>query len=87
VLGWEPYADTYTVVVGYTTLQMLALALLGPDYVLTTVMAAARRRPRYLLLGLAFPLLRLVDAFLALWTLPLAWITRSTGSWRSPARR
>ncbi len=87
VLRWQPYADTYAVVAGYTTLQMLALVLLGPDLVLTTVMAAARRRPRYLLLGLAFPLLRTIDAVLSLWTLPLAWTTRSTGSWRSPVRR
>jgi cellulose synthase/poly-beta-1,6-N-acetylglucosamine synthase-like glycosyltransferase len=87
VLGWQPYAALYATVAGYTTLPMLALALLGPDYVLTAVMAAARRRPRYLLLGLAFPVLRIIDAALSLWTLPLAWITRSSGSWRTPARR
>jgi cellulose synthase/poly-beta-1,6-N-acetylglucosamine synthase-like glycosyltransferase len=87
VLRWGPYADAYGAVAGYVTLPMLALAIFGPDLVLTAVMAAVRRRPRYLLLGLAFPGLRLVDAWLALWTLPQAWTARSNGSWRSPARR
>ena len=87
VLGWAPFADAHAAVAGYVTLPMLALALFGPDFVLTGVMAAIRRRPRYLLLGLAFPVLRLVDAWLALWTLPQAWTARSNGSWRSPTRR
>lgn len=87
VLGWAPYATVHAAIAGYVTLPMLALAVLGPDLLLTGVMAAIRKRPRYLLLGLAFPALRLVDAAVALWTIPLAWTTRSTGSWRSPVRR
>lgn len=87
VLEWAPYASVHSLISNSVTLPTLALAMLGPDFVATAVMAAIRRRPRYLLLGLAFPLLRVVDSVLALWTLPLAWLTHSTGSWRSPSRR
>ncbi|MGH3328311.1 MAG: glycosyltransferase [Streptomycetales bacterium] len=87
LLSWEVFAGVYETLSGYAPLALLALALVVPDYILTCVMAAVRRRPRYLLLGLGFPVLRVVDAALALWTLPLAWVTRSSGAWRSPARR
>lgn len=67
--------------------QMLLLGILLPDYVLTVLAAVVSRRPKYLLLGLAFPLIRLVDAALCLQTIPLARSSRDTGVWRSPARR
>lgn len=87
VLAWGSYKAAYAALNGYITLPMLALAVLVPDYLLTCVLAAVRRRPRYFLLGLGFPLLRLIDAVLALWAIPLAWTARSTGAWRSPTRR
>jgi biofilm PGA synthesis N-glycosyltransferase PgaC len=69
------------------TLQTFLLAVVLPQYVFTVLVAALRRRPRYLLLGLGFPLLRIIDAAIALYTLPRAWTERSTGSWTSPRRR
>jgi hypothetical protein len=40
-----------------------------------------------LLLGVFFPLLRIVDAMIALYSVPVAWLSRSSGRWKSPARR
>lgn len=47
-----------------------AAAVLIADYLLTVVVAIPRNRPRFLLLGLLFPLLRLIDAVTTLRTLP-----------------
>ncbi len=68
-------------------LQLLLLAVVLPDYVLTVFAAAVQRRPQYLLLGIGFLPLRVVDACAALYTMPLAWTRSSTGAWRSPTRR
>jgi hypothetical protein len=56
------------------------------DYALTLVVAAYERRPILALYGVAFILLRLVDSFMFLSTLPLAFVTSSDGRWVSPAR-
>jgi biofilm PGA synthesis N-glycosyltransferase PgaC len=61
--------------------------VLIPDYLLTILAACVLRRPRYLLLGLGFPLMRIVDAALCLRVLPKAWTARSSGVWVSPTRR
>ena len=65
----------------------LLLGAMLPDYILTIFVVCVTRRPRYLLLGLGFPLMRIVDAAICLWTLPQAFLGRSTGSWSSPVRR
>ncbi|WP_430332331.1 glycosyltransferase [Rhodococcus sp. ACT016] len=67
--------------------QALLLGVLVPDFLLTVLAAVVSRRPHYLLYGLAFPVMRIVDAAVCLRTLPLAWRSRDTGVWRSPARR
>jgi hypothetical protein len=51
------------------------------------VAAVVRRRPQYLVLGLGFIPMRIVDAGTALYTLPLAWARHSSGRWVSPTRR
>jgi biofilm PGA synthesis N-glycosyltransferase PgaC len=63
------------------------IGVLVPDYLLTILAVIVTRRPRYLLLGFGFPLVRIVDATICLWTLPVAFFGRSTGTWKSPARR
>ncbi|NDL59654.1 glycosyltransferase [Phytoactinopolyspora mesophila] len=70
--------------IGWTT---LLLFLFLPDYLLTCVTAIAVRRPSLLLYGLGFLVLKAVDASAVLRTLPQAWSTRSSGQWKSPARR
>jgi poly-beta-1,6-N-acetyl-D-glucosamine synthase len=71
----------------HVDLKMILLGVLLPDYSLTALTAAIERRPRYLLLGLFFILLKVNDAAVALYTLPRAWTERSTGRWVSPPRR
>ncbi len=69
----------------------IVLGVLVPDYLLTVFAAIITRRPKYLLLGLAFPVMRVVDAAICLRTLPEAYFARSAGSsrgaWKSPVRR
>ena len=71
----------------HVSLTMILLGVLLPDYALTCVTAAIERRPRYLLLGLFFIVMKVTDAAIALYTLPRAWTERSTGRWVSPPRR
>lgn len=67
------------------------LGVLIPDFALTIFVVLVTRRPRYLLLGLGFPLMRVVDAMICLRTLPEAYFPRmfghSNGTWKSPVRR
>jgi biofilm PGA synthesis N-glycosyltransferase PgaC len=67
--------------------QALIAGVLIPDYLLTVVVAIVVRRPKYLLLGVAFPLMRIVDAAICLRALPRALFGTSTGAWKSPTRR
>ena len=67
-------------------LTAVLFGVLVPDFALTCVVAVIDRRPRLLLLGVFFPLLRLVDAAIGLYAVPAAgW--SSNGRWKSPARR
>lgn len=69
----------------------LVLGVLIPDYVLTIFVTVVTRRSHYLILGLGFPLVRMVDAAICLWTIPRAFFSAAsrsgTGVWKSPARR
>lgn len=87
VLGAGAYAAAYAAVTAVLPLPVLLVGLLVPDYVLTCVVAALRRRPSYLIYGLFFLPLRLVDSYLVLRTLPQAWRSSSDGRWRSPGRK
>ncbi len=83
-VGW--YAAGYGAVTAVLPLTAIAMGLFVPDYVLTCVMAAIRRRPSYLLYGLFFLPMRLIDSFLTLRTIPQAWTASSDGQWKSPVR-
>lgn len=67
--------------------QDVLVGVLIPDYILTVLTVIMLRRPRYLLLGLGFPLMRILDAVLCLRMLPKAFVGRSSGVWVSPTRR
>lgn len=69
------------------TIRNYLIVFVLPQYLFTVLAAVLHQRPRYLLMGLGFPLLGITDAALALYTLPCAWIERSTGAWISPTRR
>jgi cellulose synthase/poly-beta-1,6-N-acetylglucosamine synthase-like glycosyltransferase len=66
---------------------VLLAGALVPDYALTVVGAVIARRPMLLLIGLLFPLVRLLDAVVCLERMVAAARARSDGVWSSPARR
>ncbi|CAM4153699.1 hypothetical protein GCM10009799_21610 [Nocardiopsis rhodophaea] len=86
VLSLGFYATGYDAVTAVLPLTAIAVGLFVPDYVLTCVMATIRRRPSYLIYGLFFLPMRLVDSYLTLRTIPQAWTATSDGRWSSPTR-
>ncbi|RCV50773.1 glycosyltransferase family 2 protein [Marinitenerispora sediminis] len=86
VLAVAAYADGYAAVGAVLPLATIAVGVFVPDYALTCLMALIRRRPGYLVYGLFFLPMRLVDAYLTLRTIPQAWTAASDGRWRSPER-
>jgi biofilm PGA synthesis N-glycosyltransferase PgaC len=86
-LDWSWAASAHAFLAAHISLQTIAIGVLAPDYLLTCGMAIAERRPRYLFYGLFFVFVRIIDAWLALYTLPRAWREKSTGRWVSPTRR
>lgn len=82
VFGW-----VYALTSAHVNMPALAIGILVPDLSLTILVTVLERRPRLLLCAPFFVFLRVVDACLALVTLPMAWFARSDGRWKSPARR
>ncbi|MGH3776580.1 MAG: glycosyltransferase family 2 protein [Pseudonocardiaceae bacterium] len=86
VLTWPGIAPVYDTVAAHMSLQVLLFGVIGADFVLTCIVALIERRARFVVLWFFFPFLRVLDAVIALYVLPLAWL-KSTGKWTSPARR
>ncbi|GAB3440093.1 hypothetical protein GCM10027570_05230 [Streptomonospora sediminis] len=86
VLAWDGYAAGYAAVTAVLPLTTILVGLFVPDYVLTCILATVRRRPSYLVYGLFFLPMRVIDAYLTLRTMPQAWTTKSDGRWQSPIR-
>lgn len=61
--------------------------LLCIDYLLSLAVAIIFRRPQYIWYGLAFIVLKYVDAWTFVSTFPRAFFERSSGAWISPVRR
>jgi biofilm PGA synthesis N-glycosyltransferase PgaC len=68
------------------TVTDVALGVFLTDYLITALAAAIEKKPILMLYGLGFALLRWIDAFLFLYTLPLAFAEKSDGRWESPKR-
>ena len=69
-------------------LEAVILGVLVPDFLLSVLAAVLLKRPAYLLLGLLFPFMRILDAAICLSQIPKAWApTGSSGIWISPRRR
>jgi cellulose synthase/poly-beta-1,6-N-acetylglucosamine synthase-like glycosyltransferase len=83
-----PVFDTvHAAIASYVNLPDLFYGIVLPDVALTLLVAVVERRPRLLLGAVFFLPLRVFDAGIALYTLPLAWLTKSNGRWTSPTRR
>jgi biofilm PGA synthesis N-glycosyltransferase PgaC len=65
----------------------LVLGILVPDFLLTIFATIVDRRPRFIVMGLVFPLLRILDAVLCIRALLSSFLKGSSGRWQSPARR
>ncbi len=85
--AWPVFAQVYTVVTLHVRLSSVLVGILLPDFALTCVAAAVERQPRLLLFAPFYPAMRLVDAAIGISAIPVAWLTRANGRWRSPARR
>jgi biofilm PGA synthesis N-glycosyltransferase PgaC len=85
--GWPVFAQVYAAVTMHVRLSSVLIGILIPDFALTCAAAAAERQPRLLLFAPFYPAMRLVDAAIGLSAIPVAWLTRTSGRWRSPARR
>ncbi|HXW47697.1 MAG TPA: glycosyltransferase family 2 protein [Streptosporangiaceae bacterium] len=86
-LGWPTFADVHAAVAAHMKLTAVLFGVLIPDYAMTCLVAALERRPRLLVVGLFFPFMRIIDAAIGISAIPAGWLTRSNGTWQSPARR
>jgi poly-beta-1,6-N-acetyl-D-glucosamine synthase len=86
-LSWPGFSEVHAVVAAHLTLTAVLFGVVLPDYLLTCVVAVLERQPRLLLLGVFFPFMRMLDACIGLYAIPAAWLSRSSGRWKSPARR
>jgi cellulose synthase/poly-beta-1,6-N-acetylglucosamine synthase-like glycosyltransferase len=85
--GWPVFAHVYAMIEMHVRLSSVLFGIVVPDVALTCVAAAVERQPRLLLYAPFYPAMRLVDAVIGLSAIPVAWLTRASGRWRSPARR
>jgi len=61
--------------------------LFWADYFITSVVASIEKKPVLLFYGLGFILLRFIDTYLFMVTLPAAFFVKSEGKWISPKRK
>jgi poly-beta-1,6-N-acetyl-D-glucosamine synthase len=85
-LAWPGIAPVHHAISAHLSLQVLLFAVTGADLALTCLVTLIERRLRFLVLWVFFPFLRVLDAAIALYVFPQAWLS-STGRWTSPARR
>lgn len=86
VLDWPVYREVHSFLAPLMTPFNLVLFLFLPDYLITCVVAALRRRPSLLIYGVGFLLVRVVEAAATMWTLYRLWRAQSSGIWTSPRR-
>ena len=86
-VSWPGFGAVHTVVAAHLTLTAVLFGVVLPDYLLTCAVAILERQPRLLLVGVFFPFMRMLDAAIGLYAIPAAWLARSSGRWKSPARR
>jgi poly-beta-1,6-N-acetyl-D-glucosamine synthase len=86
-LTWPVEGPVHAVLAAHLNLPALLFGMLAPDFLLTCVVVVIERHTRYLAAFLAFPVMRLIDAYLALRTFFPGMRRRSDGRWTSPVRR
>jgi poly-beta-1,6-N-acetyl-D-glucosamine synthase len=84
---WPVLGTVHGAIAAHLSLTVIALGVLLPDYLLSCFVALVERKARYIILGLLFVPMKIIDAGIALYSLPRAWRERSSGQWVSPPRR
>ncbi len=75
-------------IVNALPLEAVLVGVLLPDFLLSVLAATVLKRPVYLVFGLLFPLVRMLDAAICLSQIPKAFVPAgSSGIWTSPRRR
>ncbi|MFI0466691.1 glycosyltransferase family 2 protein [Saccharopolyspora sp. 5N102] len=87
VLAIPVVNEAHDFVAGFASLETLLFGVVIPDLLLTCIVAVLQRQPRFLLFAGFFLALRVLDAGIALYAIPSAWLSSSSGRWRSPDRR
>ncbi len=85
--AWPGFGTVYTFTAGHMKLSAIFFGVLLPDLAITVIVALLERKPSMLLFAGFFPVMRVVDAALGLYAIPLAFRSRSNGRWKSPARQ
>ncbi len=86
-LAWPVFGPIHTAVAAHVSLTRILYGVGIPDFAMTCLVTIIERRPRLLLSAPFFPFLRVLDAWLGLQAIPMAWLANSNGVWKSPARR
>lgn len=79
--AWPTFMQTHYLLVAFFIGVWLS------DYILTIIVALFQKRKEYFLIGLLFPVVRILDAAAFLSAIPKAFLTKSNGQWISPSRR
>lgn len=85
--GPGPLVGPYAFCRSWLDYRTVLVGVVAPDAALTLVTAWCERRPSYLVLGVFFLPLRMLDGAVAVGSLVRAFAVRSTGRWVSPQRR
>lgn len=80
-LFWPNYCAWFNLVITFF------IIIWSTDYLLTIIVAIFQKRKEYLVVGLFFPFVRLLDALAFLLAIPRAFLVKSNGQWVSPKRR
>ncbi len=84
----SPRAEfTHDLIAGDVTWTMLLVTVFIADYLLSVLASLMERDWRYLVYGLGFVPMRIIDAGIAFVSFIRLWTERSTGRWTSPDRR
>lgn len=86
-LSWPAFGELHLAVSTHLTLTAVLFGVVLPDFLITCAVAVLERQPRLLLLAVFFPFIRILDAAISLYSVPVAWLSASNGRWKSPARR
>jgi poly-beta-1,6-N-acetyl-D-glucosamine synthase len=83
---WPVFGPVHSMVAAHINLTRILYGVALPDLAITGLVTAVERRPRLLLAAPFLPLMRVLDAAIGLYAIPMAWLAKSNGRWTSPAR-